>query len=256
MRPVFVETENAKHFKQALSDMSQRGAEEACFVVVDGNPGLGKTTILTHWVAQSGSIYLRCKSDYSINWFMNELLKSLNAEPPHSYQKKFQLALRLLNKRQSDAGLGQHSFSLVIDECDHISGDKKTMESIRDLSDLLYLPVILIGMGKLRTGLTRLPQIASRVSRYVAFNPVDEKDARALVDGLCEIPVQDDLVRFLLKATGGYTREIKEAIMNIERFGRRQSDLSDRGISLADMSGQVLFNDRSTSQPIYVPDVF
>lgn len=101
MRNVFVETSNVSRFLTALDNLSQRGAEEACLVVVDGAPGLGKTTTLKHWVAQTGSIYLRAKKEWTPNWFMSELLESLRVTPPHAFQKKYKLALEELAGRQA-----------------------------------------------------------------------------------------------------------------------------------------------------------
>ncbi len=43
MKNEFVKTKNVKSFLNALSALSQRGAKEACLMVVDGKPGLGKT---------------------------------------------------------------------------------------------------------------------------------------------------------------------------------------------------------------------
>ena len=47
-------------------------------------------------------------------------------------------------------------------------------------------------------------------------------------------------------------REIKEAIAIIERFGKR--NVPDKsGLTMRDMSGQLLVNDHNTGQPISVP---
>jgi len=51
--------------------LQMRGAQEACLIVIDGLPGLGKTTTLKNWVAQTGSVYLRAKKEWTPNWFMN-----------------------------------------------------------------------------------------------------------------------------------------------------------------------------------------
>ena len=40
MKPTFVETSNYRRFTTALTRLDDRGAREACLVVVDGKPGL------------------------------------------------------------------------------------------------------------------------------------------------------------------------------------------------------------------------
>lgn len=144
------------------------------------------------------------------------------------------------------------TFGLVIDECDLVSNRAEIMEAIRGISDLHFLPTILVGMGTLRDNLRRFPQIESRAPNKVAFLPATIEDAQALVEGRCEVMVAPDLVEFIWKVSRGFNREILEAIAHVERFGLR-FDPGPEGITLADMAGQVIMNDRSTGKPVCVP---
>lgn len=254
MRTQFVNTENVKRLNRAMSNLDKRGAGEACLMVLDGVPGLGKTTTLQRWVAQNQCIYIRAKKTWRPAWMMNEIIHDLRKEPPHSYEKKFAFLLKELGARQSRAMQAQRQFALVIDEADHISNRSEIMETVRDLSDMLELPVILIGMGKVRDHLARFPQIASRVSQYVRFEPASMRDVRDLVDALCEVKIADDLVAFVHYVSEGYNREIKEAIAHMERFGRR-IDVGEQGLTMADMAGEMIMNDRRTGEEIKVPEV-
>ncbi|WP_310620915.1 ATP-binding protein [Flexibacterium corallicola] len=255
MKNVFVETSNVKKFHGAISALNQRGAAEACLVVVDGLPGLGKTTTLRNWVAQTGSVYLRAQQGWTENWFLSDLLKAMDVHPPHSLQQKAERVRGELALRQSNALFTDHTFSVVIDEADYVSRREKIIETIRGLSDSTEIPFILVGMGKINDNLVRFPQVTSRVSQRVKFERSTKDDVRALMAGRCDMPVADDLVTFLHKASGGYNREILEAIANIERFGKRNPPGPD-GLTLADMAGQVLLNDRASSKPILVPEVY
>lgn len=254
MRNTFVETSNVKRFLGALAALDERGAQEACLIVVDGAPGLGKTSTLKHWVAQNGAIYLRAKKEWTPSWFMNELLESLRVHPPHSFQKKYAKVLEELAVRQSSAMIARRSFGLVIDEADHVSSKSAILETIRDISDMIELPTILVGMGRVNDNLARFPQVASRVSQKVRFEKATKEDVRALIAGRCEVAVADCLVDFVLKVSNGFNREVLEAIANIERFGLR-FDPDEGGVTLADMAGQVLVNDRRSAQPIRVPEM-
>ena len=254
MRPQFVKTENVSRFTEAMTALAKRGAEESCLIVLDGLPGLGKTTTLRHWVGQNSCVYLRAKKEWTSSWFMKELLEKLRIHPPHSFEKKYKAALVELGSRDLLAKNTGKTFALVIDEADHVSANSKIIETIRDLSDMLELPIILVGMGKIRDNLTRFPQVSSRVSQYVRFDPASREDVATFTSEVCEVLVADDLVSFVHRITGGFNREIKEAIANIERFGRRNPPGED-GVSMADMAGQFLINDRRTGQPISVPEV-
>lgn len=254
MKQKFVKTSNVLRFDAALSALKRRGASEACIVVVDGEPGLGKTTSLSRFAAQQQAIYLRAKKEFRPSWFLNELLRELRQDPPHSFEKKFELALKTLVQRQQAAMHADKTFALILDEADHVSTNARIMETIRDLSDMIEMPVILVGMGKIRNNLVRYPQVASRISQYVKFEPANLEDVRLFFDEKCEVPVADDLVEFVRKVTGGYNREIIEAMAFVERFGKRHPPAGPNGLSLRDMSGQHIVNDRVSGQPIYVPE--
>jgi len=255
MRDTFVETSNVRRFMGALKTLDERGAIEACMVVVDGKPGLGKTTTLSRWVAQTGSIYLRAQKGWDYSWFIQDLLTELSV----SYQQirgkreRFARVLQELQIRAEQAALEDKVFGLVIDECDLVSSRAEIMEAIRGISDIQFMPTILVGMGRLRDNLRRFPQIESRAPNKVEFQPAAIEDVTALIRGRCEVPVAPDLVSFVHRLSKGYNREILDAIANIERFGRRMEPGPD-GVTVADMSGLVIMRNRDTGKDIIVPE--
>lgn len=256
MKPVFVKTQNFRAFEDALLSMSERGAEECQLIVVDGEPGLGKTTILSKWAAENACLYLRAKTEWNPSWFMGELLDEVRVQQPHRHEARFKAALQALAERAVLAEQTGRQFAVVIDEADHISGRQKVIETIRDLADLAEVPFILVGMGRIRDNLTRFPQIASRVSGYVRFNCADLDDVKLFLSEICTVPVSDDLAGLILRSTGGYNREIKEAIQSVERFGKRKPPADPAiGLTIKEMAGQHLINDRKSGQPIKVPGV-
>ncbi len=256
MKATFVETSNVRHFMAALKRVNERGAVEACMVVVDGKPGLGKTTTLSRWVSQTGSVYLRAQKGWDYSWFIQDLLTelSVDAKSIRGKRERFARVLQELQDRAERAAFEDKVFGIVIDECDLVSNRGEIMEAIRGISDLHFLPTILVGMGSLRDNLRRFPQIESRAPNKVAFLPATLEDTRALVEGRCEVPVAPDLISFVWKVSKGFNREILEAIAHIERFGLR-IDPGPDGITLADMAGQIIMNDRSTGKPVCVPGV-
>lgn len=249
MKRQFVQTSNTEIFLAGLGALESRGAEEACLMVVDGEPGLGKTTIIQWWATQTGSVFLRAKKEWTPAWFMRELLSSLRITPLYSFEKMYQQAIEALTGFALEADRNERTFAVVIDEIDHISRNARLLETIRDLSDMLEIPFILVGMGKVRDNLTRFKQISSRVARYVQFGPASVEDVRTMIGAVCEVPVADDLVELLRAESGGKLREIKEGIKNIERFGKRNAG---KAVDVRQMAGQVLLNDRKTGREIKV----
>lgn len=254
MKPTFVETSNVRQFYGALKRVNERGAIEACMVVVDGKPGLGKTTTLSRWVTQTGSIYLRAQKGWDYSWFVQELLTelSVDAKSIRGKRERFARVLDELADRADRAAFEDKTFGIVIDECDLVSNRGEIMEAIRGISDLRFLPTILVGMGSLRDNLRRFPQIESRAPNKVAFQPATLEDAQSLIAGRCEVPVAPDLTEFVWRVSKGFNREILDAIAHIERFGLR-IDPGPEGITVADMAGKVIMNDRNTGKPICVP---
>jgi DNA transposition AAA+ family ATPase len=254
MRNNFVETSNVRAFHNALQVLNRRGAGEACIMVIDGVPGLGKTTTLQHWTAKHQCIYLRAKKQWRASWMMNELLEELRVTPPHRFEEKYKLALNQIGQRLDRAEVDAQTFAIVIDEADFISRNIECMETMRDLSDGLEVPIIFVGMGTIRNNLRRFPQVMSRVSQSVEFKPATKEDVAKLIDGLCEVDVADDLVTFVHKVSKGFNREVKEAIASIERYGLRNDPQNGTAFSMADMAGKFLMNDRQSGAEIKVPE--
>lgn len=250
MKNAFVETDNVRRFQKALSALERRGAREACLMVNDGLPGLGKTTALHRWATQTGAIFVRAKKEWTPSWFLNDLLAQFRISPPHSYQKRYAAALEAMLQHQTACIVQKKTFAVVIDEADHISRNSRIMESIRDFSDMGDIVFILVGMGKIRDNLTAFPQVASRIGQYVRFEPATLEDVAAFFSVRCEVPVTDEVIEFTHRVTGGFNREILEAMATVERVGRRNGG---KAVDLGQLAGQPLVNDRRTGAPIIVP---
>lgn len=250
MKNEFVKTKNVKKFLASVANLSDRGAREACLMIVDGLPGLGKTKTVEWWATRNECAYLRAKKEWNPQWMLRDLLDFYKVTPQFSFERLYKQALQLLGKiMKSNLNRGKN-FAVIIDEADHIARSSRCLETLRDLSDYLEIPFILVGMGVIRNSLRRFPQIASRIGQYVEFSQLDKEDTALLVNTLCNVTVEDKLINFIYTVTEGYSREIKEAIASIDRFAARNPELKE--ITYEAMIGQVLMNDRRNSTPIYV----
>ncbi len=249
MKPTFVQTANAAEFLDKFKKLEARGAAEACLMGVEGEPGLGKSTVAQWWAVQNQAVFLRAKREWTPAWMMRELLAELRRIPEYSFEKMFRQAVQALGERAAAAARDGQPFAMVIDEVDHVARNSRIMETFRDLSDLLEVPIIFVGMGRIRAALTRLPQVGRRVAQWAEFRPAPLSDLGAMVEARCEVPVKADLVAFLHEASSGLYSEALEGIAAIERFGRRNPGME---IGVREMAGQVLLNDRATGRAILV----
>ena len=248
MKNSFVSISNTKRFLDGIDEAERRGASECCFVVTDGAPGLGKTSTAQWYAIQQSFPFLRAKRGWHGNWMMAELLDQLRLAPERGYERMYAQLLKGLGDRKAAAHRAGLPFVVIIDEADHIIRKSEIMELIRDFTDPLEITFVLVGMGKIRAGLSRFAQISSRQSASVEFHPLSLEDTRAIVDARSHCEVEDDLLHALHQASRGYAREVMEGIASIERHCRRNA----RPASLADMEGRTLMFDRATSQPILV----
>lgn len=250
MRNLYVKTSNTTRFLAKVAALQDRGAEEACLMVVDGSPGLGKTETVQWWATQQGMAFLRAKQGWTPSWMLRELLGELSVAPLRTFEQMYRQSLEALAARSRLAAQEGTLFAVVVDEIDHIARRTDALETLRDLSDMLEIPFVLVGMDRVRSSLTRYRQIGSRVGQFCEFRPLSPDDTAALVRGLSEVPVADCMLDLLHRSCGGYVRELKEGIKAIERCGRRNAG----PVTVAMMARQVLLNDRASGRPITVKE--
>lgn len=248
MKKDFVMTSNAQEFLGGFERLDARAAVEKCFMTVEGEPGRGKTTTAEWFAVQNDLPFIRAKREWSSRWLLEDLIDCLATEPDRTFKEMYRQIVKRLAMCNEAARREGRPFAVIIDEADHIVHSGKMMETIRDITDQVEVAFILVGMGKLSKALTRYKQISSRVSAEVTFRALTLDDTRRLIRGRADVEVADDLVLHLHKAAGGYAREVLEGIGSIERVGRRLG----RAVTLSDMDGQALLQDRTTGKAIMV----
>jgi DNA transposition AAA+ family ATPase len=233
------ETTNVKRFLAGVATVEQRGAREACWLAAIGDPGFGKTRTLQWWAVQHNGVYLRAKTNWRANWMLAELAAELvGADVAGATRQLFVQCL---------AELAKQGRALIIDEAWNMLHDVRLLETLRDLSDNLENLVVLGGEPRVTQRLaSRHPQIASRISEIVEFRGASVEDVRTMCDALAEAPIADDLVAEIHRVSGGYFREIKNAIARCETMGKRNAG---KPVTLADMKGKELCRDRKAGLP-------
>lgn len=213
MKHKFVQTSNVTRFLAATDAVQDPGASEACFMLVDGDAGFGKSECGQWWAVRNGGVFLRVKAACTPFWILSDLVTELG-EPAraHSCEKLFNHAIELLIKDPRP---------IVVDEVESALHDIRVLETLRDVSDLVEVPVIMLGREHVWAAIRKHNHFRSRISARASFGKATFQDVERLVSELCEVPVAADLIKRIEAESEGRVREIVKAIKNVERVGLR-----------------------------------
>lgn len=229
----FVRTSNVLDFLAGFSALETRGAVESCFMLVSGKAGYGKTGTVRWWAnkPEINAVYIQAAAGITPHWVVAEIVRELGDTPDRRREYCFGQALRKVALARRP---------IIIDEAEFCLRDPEVLESVRGISDLTEVPVVLVGYDKIKSKLLRYEQLSSRVSAVVEFKSLEVTDVRTCCTELAEVTILDDLAEDIHRQSGGRLRLIKEGIANVERHANRNK-LPE--VSLADMRGQIIIND-------------
>ena len=214
MRAKFVSNlSNVQKFMAGTTRVEKRGALEASWQLVEGDPGLGKSRTLEWWATQKDVVLLRAKSSWTPSWALRDLLTELGLRPDGRHEQLFNTAL---------AAIARQRKPIIVDEIQHCLKDKRVVEVFRDISDMTLTPVIIGGHLGISRTLKRFDQIYSRIADVTVFDYCTLEDVAICCTELCEgIEIAEDLVAQIHLRTSGRLREMMNAIAEVERFGRK-----------------------------------
>ncbi|MBW7998375.1 MAG: AAA family ATPase [Candidatus Glassbacteria bacterium] len=236
---VFTKTSNVERFLAGITEVEKRGAAEACLMLVEGKPGLGKTMVARWWAVQQGAVYLRAKTTWTPNRALANLITELGGSASGYRSDLFNDALTLMARDETPP-------AVVLDEVEHTLHDSKVLETFRDLSDLLEFPLVLIGMEGIGRRLDRHEQISSRIARRVKFEPATLEDTALCVKEKAEVAMAEDLVAELHRLSKGKIRSVLNGIALVENIARRNGW---KEVKLADLRGLELIHDWRAMRP-------
>ncbi|TCS62558.1 AAA family ATPase [Varunaivibrio sulfuroxidans] len=213
-RNKFVHTSNVKRFLLGLSELNERGAPEASILLLEGNAGLGKSRTAEWWSMQQDAIFIRLKAACTPHWMLTDLVKELGEQAPaHSCENLYNQAAGVLAKDPRP---------IVVDEVEAGLKNIKVLETVRDLSDLVEIPVVFVGREFVWGELKKKQHFRTRVGAHASFFQCTFDDVRLCFDELCEVRVDDSIVEKTHTQSDGYIREIVNAVANIERIAKRK----------------------------------
>jgi len=208
----FVTTSNVERFHAAYRESEERGASEACWTLVVGDAGHGKTRTAQQWAFEHDAAIVRIPASATPHWVISELVQELGGVPSRSVEACSKTASKLLQRAPRP---------IVLDEIENaIRGGIGCLEVIRDLSDLLEVPVVITGREWVAGRLQEQRQIWSRISGIADYRPLTLADMKLLREQLVECETDPALDAILLERTGGYIREALNALSRVAEIGK------------------------------------
>jgi hypothetical protein len=231
MQKTFVEgLSNEARFLAALKDIEHRGAPEANWMLIEGDPGYGKSKMLERHALRNRDARIamvRAKAGWTPKWALTDIADALNVQRAHTAQGLEDAIIADLMEKQSRKG-----FCLIVDEIDHAARNVKVLETLRDLTDTAECILIASGMKGVSKRLKAYGQIHSRIDQFVEWHPATVKDVRLMCDALSEVKIADDLAEEIQRRSQGRLRLVMGAIARVEAWGRRNRPGKD-GVTLA-----------------------
>lgn len=216
MRDLIAETSNLKRLVEAAHSLLYRAAGTPGIGLVSGAVGLGKTTAAKHVALTDDAVWLEALPDWTPNWMLGDLAVELGAERclgAERTRKNFERCVGALRERAR---------AVFIDESDRLVRRMHLVETLRSIHDQTQAPLILIGMRDFPRAVRTVPQLESRVAHWVEFQPCDLKDVRILAEQLCEVALDEPLIKRIHDETAGSARAVRVALERLEKLAKRR----------------------------------
>ena len=216
MKRVFVRTKNVKNFIGVVENLLSKPANIPKMALVYGEPGLGKSKTALWLAAKYDGIYLRCTNLMTGRWLLDELARELDEIPRYLTSDIFNQCVKKLS---------QNPQLIIVDEIDYLAGDKKSIETLRDIHDKTNCPIIFVGMGLAHRKLEKYRHLYDRFSEVLKFETFLISDLKEIFDQLSEVPISASAVEIIHSKYNRF-RQILQVINNLETIVK-ENDLPE-----------------------------
>lgn len=212
MRNKLAPVKNVAALQAAFESLSGRDFGVPGMGLVYGETGAGKTTAITKLVNTTRGVYVRANATWTPSAMLGSIMTELGAAPLHNGGAAM--------VRHITNTLAESNRPLFVDEADYLLGNTKMLETLRDIHDVSSVPVVLIGMAGIERKLVHRPQLAGRISQWVEFSPCDYEDAQILCRTVCEVEIDEPLLKTLHTEAKGSVRLMVVGLSRIEAAAR------------------------------------
>ncbi|MBA3028943.1 MAG: ATP-binding protein [Desulfobacteraceae bacterium] len=207
MKNIFVHTQNVKNFIAAMKESENAGKDPALLAFV-GQAGRGKTSAAKFFAAQNGWVYVRALTGWTELWMLQDLCFELKLDPiPYRKKPAFEAIVKALRKNPQ---------TLVMDEADKMG--EVLLDWVRDLADITYVPIALVGERQLVRKMQKERRIWSRTLRLVEFEPITTMDIMFFAKQAADLALSAQQAEVLRESSEGDFRLVARDVRRIEEL--------------------------------------
>ena len=224
MKHEVVPTSNVIKAVTMMEDLRSASAGEEKMGLIHGDPGLGKTTAVTHLTQRTNGVFLRARVSWTVRSMLQSIQRELGQEPGHFSDPMVEEVVQ---------SLALDPRPLIIDEADYLLRQIDMLDALRDIYDTAQVPVVLVMMKeaprKIRSK-SRLSRFKRRITQWVEFEPISLEDVERTAETMAEVEVQGGLLERIHEDTAGNMGKVVIALARVEEFAKT-NDLTKVGLS-------------------------
>lgn len=220
MKKVFATTKNVARFYAGMEAVENTAQGRVGMVLLEGDPGTGKTEVAQKYAADTEPcIYVRATDIMTRRSLLSAIVGELGEAPAFRSDDLFAQILDQLLERPR---------TIIVDEVDYLVKDGM-VEVLRDINDMTNCPVVMVGMHMISKKLQRFRHLYDRFTSVIRFSLFDKEDIKAIAGQICETPISETGLQFILERGQGKFRRTMVWFARAERLAK-QNDLSEVGV--------------------------
>lgn len=204
-------TKNVRRFLAAVHDLRDRPYGVEGMGLLYGIPGEGKSTTVAYATNAMNGVFIRAMGSWNVTAMLGALMVELGFEPVYRKIPMMNAITRALMEEPRP---------IFVDEADYLLKQTEMVDTLRDIYDVTGSPVVMIGMELMARKIRNNGRFARRITQWIEFQGIDQGDARALADAVCEIGVDDTLLAYIHKEACANIGRMTTALSKVETFGK------------------------------------
>lgn len=219
MRDITIDTAALTDFNSAVDEAVDSEKSFSGFLLAHGQAGRGKTEAATTYHCNRGGAYLRVMTGWTPTAFLQRLLFEVRGKNSADYPRSNGARCKDEIMRLLDA----KKMPIFVDEADRLKIEH--IEHLRDILDVMNVPVVLIGEEALYGLLTERRRIWSRVIQEVEFGPINGDEVGIYAYQAAGLDIPGELCIKIAKKAEGDFRLVRNMMLLLERAAKAADTL-------------------------------